>query len=141
MNRSQDQDLNDRVSALAPLTKPAFASLWLATVLSNVGTWMNDVGAGWLMTTLSPSPFMVALVQAATTLPIFLFALPALGILISRFLERLPLRSRRWGLAFVFLLASQIVLSNVHAVQISRVFGEKHIQFLMGREWSLVDLW
>jgi len=38
---------------------------------------MNDVGAGWLMTSLAPSPVMVSLVQAATTLPIFLFALPA----------------------------------------------------------------
>lgn len=51
--------------------------LWTATVLSNIGTWMNDVGAAWLMTSLSPSPLMVAAVQAATTLPIFLFALPA----------------------------------------------------------------
>ncbi len=38
---------------------------------------MNDVGAGWLMTSLSPSPLMVSLVQAATALPIFLIALPA----------------------------------------------------------------
>lgn len=51
--------------------------LWSATVLSQTGTWMNDVGAGWLMTTLAPSPVMVALVQAATTLPVFLFALQA----------------------------------------------------------------
>lgn len=51
--------------------------LWVATVVSNIGTWMNDVGAGWLMTELAPSPAMVALVQAATTLPVFLFALPA----------------------------------------------------------------
>lgn len=51
--------------------------LWLAMVISNIGTWMSDVGSGWLMTTLIPDPFMVALVQAATTAPIFLLALPA----------------------------------------------------------------
>jgi len=51
--------------------------LWIATLASNVGTWMHDVGAGWLMTSLSPSAVMVALVQTATTLPIFLLALPA----------------------------------------------------------------
>ncbi len=39
--------------------------------------WMHDVGAGWLMTSLSPSPLLVALLQAATTLPMFLLALPA----------------------------------------------------------------
>ncbi len=64
-------------SALAPFGYSAFAVLWSATVVSNTGTWMNDVGAGWLMTQLAPSPLMVSLVQAATALPVFLFALPA----------------------------------------------------------------
>jgi MFS family permease len=54
-----------------------FRAIWIATIVSNIGTWMHDVGAGWLMTSLSPSPLMVALVQAATTLPMFLLALPA----------------------------------------------------------------
>ncbi|MEM1398395.1 MAG: MFS transporter [Pseudomonadota bacterium] len=64
-------------SAWAPFGHTAFLAMWTATVLSNVGTWMHDVGAGWLMTELAPSPLMVAAVQAATTLPIFLFALLA----------------------------------------------------------------
>lgn len=64
-------------SAWSPFTHPAFAVLWSATLVSNIGTWMHDVGAAWLMTSLSPSPLMVALVQTATTLPVFLFALPA----------------------------------------------------------------
>lgn len=64
-------------SAWAPFRRRVFATLWLATVVSNVGTWMNDVGNGWLMTTLTPSPVTVALVQAATTVPILLFALLA----------------------------------------------------------------
>ncbi len=46
-------------------------------MFSNVGTWMHEVGAGWLMTSLAPDPLMVALVQAATTFPVFLLALPA----------------------------------------------------------------
>lgn len=62
---------------MAPFAQKAFLVLWLATVASNIGTWMHDVGAAWLMTELAPSPFMVAAVQAATTLPIFLFALLA----------------------------------------------------------------
>lgn len=64
-------------SAWAPFGYPAFTVLWIATVVSNVGTWMHDVGAGWLMTELAPSPAVVSLVQAATTLPVFLFALLA----------------------------------------------------------------
>lgn len=64
-------------SAMAPFRHRAFTLLWIATVASNIGTWMHDVGAGWLMTELAPSPMLVAAVQAATTLPIFLFALLA----------------------------------------------------------------
>lgn len=60
-----------------PLSSPMFRALWIATIVSNIGTWMHDVGAGWLMTSLSPDPLMVALVQAATTFPMFLLALPA----------------------------------------------------------------
>ncbi len=63
--------------AWAPFAHRGFLVLWLATLVSNIGTWMHDVGAGWLMTTLAPSPLMVAFVQAATALPMFLFALPA----------------------------------------------------------------
>src|SRR6476660_4869105 len=64
-------------SALDPLREPLFRSLWMAAVISYTGTWMQNVGAGWLMTQLTMSPFMVAMVQAATTLPVFLVILPA----------------------------------------------------------------
>ena len=74
-------------SAWAPFRYRAFALLWTATLISNVGTWMHDVGAGWLMTTLNSSPAVVSLVQAATTLPVFLFALYA-GTLADRLDKR-----------------------------------------------------
>lgn len=64
-------------SAFAPFKHHTFTILWLATVISNIGTWMHDVGAGWLMASMVSSPLLVALVQTATTLPLFLFALPA----------------------------------------------------------------
>jgi len=64
-------------SAWAPLGEPLFRSLWIAAVISYTGTWMQNVGAGWLMTQLTTSPLMVSLVQAASTLPVFLVILPA----------------------------------------------------------------
>jgi len=73
----QDAGSQPAVTAWSPLRLPVFRMLWIATLASNIGTWMHDVGAGWLMTSLSPSALMVALVQTATTLPIFLLALPA----------------------------------------------------------------
>src|SRR6266446_3593186 len=64
-------------SAWTPLRNTLFRNLWIATIVSNVGTWMQDVGAGWLMTSLSSSPQLVALVEAADSLPVMLLALPA----------------------------------------------------------------
>src|SRR5262250_2488113 len=71
------QTASSEASSLAPFHHPAFAVLWTATVVSNIGTWMQNAAAGWLMTTLNPDPFVVSLVQVAGSLPMFLFALPA----------------------------------------------------------------
>jgi MFS family permease len=54
-----------------------FRALWIATVVSNVGTWMYNAAAGWLMISLDADPLVVSLVQVANSLPLFLVALPA----------------------------------------------------------------
>ena len=64
-------------SSLSPFRFLTFTVLWAATVVSNIGTWMQNAAASWLMTSLNPDPFTVSLVQVATSLPLFLFALPA----------------------------------------------------------------
>src|SRR6201984_154486 len=64
-------------SAWAPLREPIFRSMWIAAIVSYIGTWMQAVGAGWMMTVLTMSPLMVGLVQAAVALPVFLVILPA----------------------------------------------------------------
>lgn len=91
--------------AKGPLSLPVFRALWIATIISNIGTWMHDVGAGWLMTSLSPSPLLVALVQAATTLPMFLLALPAgaLADIVDR--RKMLLSAQVLGLAAAAVLA------------------------------------
>jgi len=64
-------------SALAPLRGPVFRMLWLAWFAANLTMAMNDVAAAWLMTSLSDSALLVALVQAASTLPMLLFGIPS----------------------------------------------------------------
>src|SRR5436190_22397961 len=68
---------NQLASAWSPLRESVFRALWIATVVSNIGTWMQDVGESWLMTSLTPSPVLVALVETAGSLPVVLVALPA----------------------------------------------------------------
>ena len=64
-------------SVLGPLQEPLFRTLWIAAVISYTGTWMQNVGAAWLMTSLTMSPLMVGLVQAAGSIAVFLVVLPA----------------------------------------------------------------
>src|SRR4051812_46927671 len=60
-----------------PFRRPLFAALWASSFTSNTGGWMYSAAAAWLMSSLQPEPLAVALVQAAGTLPMFLFAIPA----------------------------------------------------------------
>lgn len=92
-------------SPWSPLRVRAFRTLWLAAIASNLGTWAHEVGAAWLMTSLTPSPTLVALVQAAATLPMFLLALPA-GVVADLFDRRkVLLVAQGWMAVSAFLLA------------------------------------
>jgi MFS family permease len=64
-------------NAWSPLAHPLFRALWIASVVSHVGSYMTDVGQGWLMTTLAPSPLLVSLLLTAESLPFFALGLPA----------------------------------------------------------------
>jgi MFS family permease/quinol monooxygenase YgiN len=65
------------VKAWAPLRHSVFRALWIAQTVSNVGTWMQTVGAQWLIVSLGGTALTVSMVQTATTLPTFLIGLPA----------------------------------------------------------------
>ncbi len=64
-------------TALDPLRGPVYRGLWFASLAANMTMWMNDVAAAWLMSSLTSSPVMVALVQTASTLPVFLLGIPS----------------------------------------------------------------
>jgi len=100
-------------SPWAPLREPLFRSLWMAAVISYTGTWMRNVGAGWLMTQLTTSPFMISLVQAAATLPVFLVTLPAgaLADMVDR--RRLLLITQSWMAVAAALLGIVTLLEHI----------------------------
>jgi MFS family permease len=94
--------------AFAPLADPVFRMLWVAWLTANVCMWMNDVAAAWLMTQITPDPAWVALVQTASTLPVFLLGLPsgAMADIVDR---------RRWFMFTQFWVAGNAVLLCVLA--------------------------
>jgi len=63
-------------SVLGPFRHPTFTTMWAATVASQIGGWMYSAASAWMMTDLDGRPFMVALVQFASVVPMFLFAIP-----------------------------------------------------------------
>ncbi|MBV0881311.1 MFS transporter [Noviherbaspirillum sp. L7-7A] len=99
-------------SALAPLGQPVFRMLWCVWLAANIGMWMNDVASAWMMTSLSSSPIWVALVQTASTLPVFLLGLPsgALADILDR--RRYFILTQFW-VAAVALVLCVTVLSGV----------------------------
>lgn len=68
---------SEALSSWSPLKYPIFRWIWMANVVSNIGTWMQSTAMAWVMTTLDPSAIMVSLVQTASSFPIFLLAIPA----------------------------------------------------------------
>jgi len=72
MKKPGQHESNLLFSSFAPLRAPLFRALWIATIVSNLGTWMQDVGESWLMVLLTKSAILVALVETAGSLPVVL---------------------------------------------------------------------
>lgn len=108
--KNEDQGLvpqegKGRLNALDPFKTPLFTAIWFTSLLSNIGTLVQATAAAWLMTTLSTSPQLVALVQTALTLPVVLFALPA-GVIADMFDRRRVLL-----IALVFMFVSSATMA------------------------------
>jgi len=117
--------------ALAPLRHLAYRRLWIANVVTSVGLWLQNTGAGWLMTSLAPVPLLVALVQVATILPTFLLALPggALADIVDR--RRFLIGTQVWTMAMAALLAG---LTLAHLTTAWSLLG---LTFAIGIGWAL----
>src|SRR2546422_609341 len=89
-----------------PLGVSTFRNLLLADIASDVGTFMQSVGAAWLMVSLNAGPLYVALTQTASSLPFFIFALPAgaIGDIVDR--RKLILFTEVWMAGVAIVLAT-----------------------------------
>src|ERR1700747_2456654 len=71
------QAVPESVRAWEPLVSPVFRDRLIASIISNTGTWMQDTAGTWLMTALTSSPLLIALMQTAASLPVLLLGLLA----------------------------------------------------------------
>jgi MFS family permease len=103
------------MSTWTPLRQPVFRMLWAAWMAANVCMWMNDVAAAWLMTSLSTSPVMVALVQSASTAPVFLLGLPsgAMADILDR--RRYFMLTQVWVAGVALLICAVVAFDGMSA--------------------------
>lgn len=102
-------------AALVPLRNTTFRHLWTASVIGWLGTWLQNTGAGWLMTSLDPKPLIVAAVQAATIMPVFLLAIPggALADIVDR--RVFLIGTQVWTITAATLLAALTISGGMSA--------------------------
>jgi MFS family permease len=128
------------VSAWAPLRIRIYRTLWIAQLTSNVGTWMQMVGAQWLMGSLSSDPLLVALIQTALTLPLFLVGFPAgaIGDIFDR--RRVLLLAQSFMLGCAALLAVLTLRGDVTpAVLLALTFAIGLGQALTAPSWQAIQ--
>src|SRR5258708_18620713 len=96
---------HERASGWAPLRRPLFRDRLLASIVSSLGTWMQDTAGTWLMTALTSSPLLIALMQTAASLPILLLGVLAGGTADIFDRRRLLLFWQTWMLVTVAVLS------------------------------------
>ena len=99
----------ESLSPWGPIKQPVFRMLWSTWLVANTCMWMNDVAAAWMMTSMTTTPLWVALVQSASTLPVFLLGLPsgALADILDR--RRYFIMTQFWIAAVATLLCVAVI--------------------------------
>jgi MFS family permease len=105
MPEPSPRDVPSSIGPWHPLRIPIFRNLLIADLVSDIGAFMQSVGAAWLMTSLTSRPVYIALIQTASALPFFLLALPAgsIGDIFDR--RKLILSTEIWMFAIATVLA------------------------------------
>jgi MFS family permease len=116
----------ETVSPWRPLANHIFRALWIAALVSDIGSWMHEVGEAWLMTSLSTSPLLMGMLQSADSLAILLLALPA-GAL-ADVVDRRRLAILTQG-ALLFGAGLLSILTLTHHITPARLIG---LTFVMG---------
>jgi MFS family permease len=110
---AKEPAIKKHATGFEPLRIPLFRNLWIAATVSNLGGWMQDTAGTWLMTVLTSSPLLIALMQTAASLPVVMLGLLA-GATADIFdRRRLLLFWQTWMLVAVALLSLLTFLNIV----------------------------
>jgi len=97
--------MTDKNPSSSALSEPLFRTIWIAAVFSQIGVWVQDIGANWVMTELTKSPLTISMLQVALALPTFIVALPA-GVLTDLLSKRkILLITSLWMLIIAIVLS------------------------------------
>src|SRR5271170_872288 len=111
--KTDQLETEGKLSGFEPLSVPLFRDLWLASIVSNLGGWMQDTAGTWLMTVLTTSPLLIALMQTAASLPVVILGLLA-GATADIFdRRRLLIFWQAWMLVSVAILAILTLLGHI----------------------------
>src|SRR5271155_5256634 len=116
MSAREEQSTSGRYADV--LANSTFRYLWIASIVSTMGTSMHDISAAWLMTSLERSPLFISLVQTMSTLPIFLLSIPAGALADIAGRRQLLLITQTWmmlsaailGILTLFHLTNPVIL-------------------------------
>ncbi|WP_327145732.1 MFS transporter [Nocardia sp. NBC_01327] len=128
------------VSAWAPFASKVYRALWVAQLVSNLGTWMQTVGAQWLLVDQPHAALLVSLVQTATTLPVVLLVIPA-GVLADLIDRRRLLIGAQSAMALIALLlaVTTAVGHTTPAVLLALLFAMGCGQALTMPTWQAIQ--
>ncbi len=90
------------------LRHPEFRVFWTGNFISNIGSWMQNVAQGWLVLTLTNSPFWLGFVGFAQQVPALIFSLPG-GVIADRAGRRKLLMATQTAMMFLALLLAVLV--------------------------------
>jgi len=108
----------ESTSLWQPLKSTTFRNLLVANVVSDIGAFMQTVGAAWLMISLNGGPMYVALIQTASALPFFVLALPAgaIGDIVDR--RKIILFTQVWMVSLAVILAAITLLGAMSPIML-----------------------
>ena len=119
------------IKSIRALSSRAYLFVWIGSLLSNIGNWMESVGQGWVIASQTHSPFYVELLSFAEFIPVIFLALPA-GAIADRYNRKKVLILAQ--LAMCFFAAILAVLAHFHQATPERIII---ITFLEGAAWAL----